>query len=109
MAQAAVQERIGTMIQKFADLGESKIQVTLEMENSPHQSGPDFFKVKIQLSRGRYDGVIIEKADSNLYTALATITDHMLEKLNRFGDRTRVKERVTARKISEKSRTVSGA
>ena len=99
MAREAAQERIEALIEKFDDLGESKIQVTLEMENSPAQAGPDFFKVKLYVSRGRYDGITVEKSDSNLYVALAEVVDHMLEVLNRFGDRARVKERKRARNL----------
>jgi ribosome-associated translation inhibitor RaiA len=100
IALDAVNERVDTLIEKFPDLAESKLQVTLEMENSPKQAGPDFFKVKLHVSRGRYDGVTIEKSNSNLYVALADMVDHLLESLNRFGDKIRVKERKKARKIS---------
>lgn len=99
MAREAVQERIEILVDKFPDLNESKTQVTLEMENSPTQAGPDLFKVKIHMSRGRYDGITCEKSDSNLYVALAEVVDHMLEALNRFGDKARVKERKNARQI----------
>lgn len=97
IAQTAVQNRIEGLIQKFADLNESKIQVTLEMENSPFQAGPDLFRVKLYVSRGRYNGITIQKADANLYVALAEVVDNMLEVLNRYGDRARVKERRLAR------------
>lgn len=100
IAREAVQDRIESLADKFPNLSESKILVTLEMENSPIQAGPDFFKVKLHVSRGRYNGITVEKADSNLYVALAEIVDHMLERLNRFGDRVRVKEKKNARKIA---------
>lgn len=99
MAQEAAQERVEALIEKFDDLCESKIQVTLEMENSPTQAGPDLFKVKLHVSRGRYDGITVEKSDPNMYVALAEVVDHMLEVLNRFGDRARVKERKRAREL----------
>lgn len=99
MAREAVHDRIETLVEKFPDLSQSKIQITLEMENSPTQAGPDLFKVKIHLARGRYNGITVEKSDASLYVALADLVDHMLEKLNRFGDRARVKERTRARKI----------
>ena len=100
MALEATHERVEGLIAKFPDLSESKIQVTLEMENSPAQAGPDLFRVKLHVARGRYDGIIVDKADGNLYVALADVVDHMLEKLNRYGDRLRVKERTKARKIA---------
>ncbi len=101
MAREAVHERIEALIEKFPDLSESKIQITLEMENSPSQAGPDLFRVKLHVARGRYDGITIDKSDSSLYVALAEVVDHMLEKLNRFGDKQRVKERTRARKIAQ--------
>jgi len=101
MAREVVQERIDILIGKFPDLNRSKVQVTLEMENSPTQAGPDLFKVKLHVSRGRYDGITCEKSDSNLYVALAEVVDHMLEALNRFGDKARVKERRNARQIAK--------
>lgn len=92
-------ERVQPLIEKFSDLSKSKIQITFEMENSPKQAGPDLYKVKFHIIRGRYNGITVEKSDSNLYIALAEVVDHMLEVLNRFGDRTRVKQRKQARKI----------
>lgn len=103
LAQEAVHERISRLIEKFPDLNDCKIRVTLEMENSPFQAGPDLFKVKLHVASGRYDGVTIEKSDSSLYVALAEIVDHMLELLNRFGDRSRVKERSRARQIAREA------
>lgn len=103
VVQEAVCDRIETLRDKFPDLDKSKIQITLEMENSPHQSGPDLFKVKLHIVRGRYDGITVEKADANLYLALAEVADHMLEKLNRFGDRSRVKQRNRARQIAREA------
>ncbi len=100
MAREAVQKRIEVFVDKFPALNESKILITLEMENSPTQAGPDFFRVKLHISRGRYDGLTCEKSDSNLYVALAEVVDHMLEALNRFSDKARVKQRRNARQIA---------
>ncbi len=103
LAREAVNERVESLVTKFPDLGKCKIHTTLEMENSLTQPGPDLFKVKFLVTNGRYSGVVVEKSDSNLYVALADVVDHMLEKLNRFGDRTRVKERTKARKIVQEA------
>lgn len=101
LAREAAQDRIETLIEKFPDLGQSRIQITLEMQNSPAQAGPDVFKVKVHVTRAKYNGITVEKASPNLYVALADVVDHMLETLNRFGDRARVKERRIAREISQ--------
>ena len=99
----SVIDRVSVLVEKFPDLREGKIRITLEMENSPAQAGPDYFKVKVYISRGRYGGVIVEKSSSNLYVALADVIDHLLEKLNRFGDKNRVRERNNARQIAKKA------
>jgi len=100
LAREAVEERLEPLVDKFPDLKASKIKVTLEMENSPTKAGPDLFRVKLHAVGARYDGIVLEKANSNLYIALADLADHMLESLNRFGDRIRVKERKQARHIN---------
>lgn len=100
IAREAVEDKINGLVEKFPALKESQLKVTLEMENSQFQAGPDLFKVKFLVSRGRYDGVIVEKKNSNLYIALADLSDHLLETLNRFGDKERVKDRTRSRKAS---------
>lgn len=97
-----VLSRVGSLVSKFKLLEKSNIQVTLEMENSPQQAGLDQFNVKIQIQSGKYAGVIVEKSHSNAYSALADAIDHMLEGLNRQGDKMRVKEIKSARKSAKK-------
>ena len=101
LAKDAVLERIEGLVSKFSDLKESRIVVTLEMENSPTQAGPDHFNVKLHIARGRFDGMTVTKSDSNMYVALADLVDHMLELLNRAGDRERVKRRANARDFAQ--------
>ncbi len=99
LARQVVHERLEAIIEKFEDLKKSRLYVTLEMENSPIQAGPDLFTVKVQVNGGRYQGVRIIKSASSLYVALADVVDHMLETLNRFGDKARVTERAKARRL----------
>lgn len=101
LAREAAVERIKAVAEKFEQLNESRIVVTLEMQNSPIQAGPDLFTVKVQVNGGRYQGVRIVKSASNLYVALADVVDHMLETLNRFSDKARVTERSKARKLRD--------
>ncbi|MFN7728559.1 MAG: hypothetical protein ACK5P7_05340 [Bdellovibrio sp.] len=107
LASEAALERIEGLILKFPDLAKSHVQLTLEMQNSPFQAGPDLFKIKLCTTRGRYTGIVVEKEDANLYVALAELTDDMLEVLNRFGDRERVKRlkqaRTFVRELKKKS------
>lgn len=100
LAREIVTERIEALVEKFEDLKNCRIMITLEMENSPTQSGPDLFKVKLHVSNGRFGGTTVTKSDSSLYKALAEMMDHMLEKLNRAGDRERVRERTKARQLA---------
>lgn len=99
MAKDAAVERFESVIEQFPDLKESKLIVTLSMENSPRQTGPDLFTVKVYCRGGRYRGITLEKSAPNLYAALADVVEHMLERLNRFGDRSRVKTREKARRL----------
>jgi ribosome-associated translation inhibitor RaiA len=97
IAREAVLNRIEGLVEKFPKLNESRIVVLLEMENSPHKPGPDLFRVKVQIFKGVYDDVSLNKAHENLYVALAEVVDTLLERLNRFSDRERVTKRRQAR------------
>ena len=95
---------MGALVEKFEDLQESRLVVTLEMQNSPLQAGPDLFVVHLQVSRGRFAGTRIKKSDANLYRALAEVVDHMLELTNRAGDKKRIRQRNQGRKTIKEIR-----
>ena len=99
LAKEAAIEHVETLISRFPDLEGSKITMTLSMDNSPTQAGPDLFSVKFQCKSGKYKGVILEKYASNYYKALAALSDNLLERLNRFGDKKRVQNRKKARQL----------
>ncbi len=98
LAREAVTERLESLKDKFPDLSTCRIVTLLEMHNSPLKPGPDLFTVKMQVVNGRYRGVTIKKSDGNMYVALASVIENLLERLNRFGDRARVKNRKQSRK-----------
>lgn len=100
LAREAALDRVGALVDKFEDLKDCRIVVTLEMKNSPIKVGPDLFSVRLHVMNGRFAGVIVTKSESNLYKALADMADHMLEKLNRAGDKERVKQRTKARQLT---------
>lgn len=106
LARDIVNERLARIFDKFEDLKKSRVQVTLEMQNSPTQAGPDLLKARVNVFRGRYDGVVLEKANPSLYVALADLSEHMLEVLNRIGDRRRVKSRRQARQCATRANIV---
>lgn len=97
LARDAVSERLDTIAEKFPDLRDSRVEAVVEMHNSPFKSGPDLFTVRVQILNGRYRGVAIAKSNSNMYLALWAVVEKLLERLNRFGDRTRVNDLKKAR------------
>jgi ribosome-associated translation inhibitor RaiA len=92
-------ERVQSIVDRFPELTKHKMSVTLSMDNSPLKPGPDLFKVKFLISGKKYKNIILEKSASSLYSALAVVVEQVLERLNRFGDRQRVKNRNLARTI----------
>jgi len=98
LAREAVKERFESIFDKFPNLKKSRMKVTLEMQNSPLQAGPDVFSVKVQCRLGRGKGIRLEKSAQSLYVALADVVEHMQELLNRSGDRVRSKARKSERK-----------
>ncbi len=101
LARDLALERISTVVDRFPDLRNHRVDATLSMENSPIQAGPDVFTVKLYIHGRRYKSVLIQKSAMNLYAALAAVVEHSLERLNRFGDRDRVKQRSRARKTRD--------
>lgn len=97
-----VKERISDAVAKFPKGHPKSVVVTLGMENSPKQAGPDLFKVRTEIIGGRYHGLILEKEASDLYKALADVSDGLLERLNRFSDRLRTKARKQRRELVSK-------
>lgn len=92
-------ERIRTIAERFPDLNDHKISATLSMENSPTQAGPDVFTVKLFITGKRYRSVMIEKSGQTFFSALAEVIEHALERLNRYGDKERVRRRNQLRKL----------
>jgi len=100
LAKELAIERIRTVVERFPELQKSRITITLSMENSPLHPGPDLFSVKVFCAGGKFDSVTLQKSAGSLYAALAEVVDHLLERLNRFSDRTRVKTRRKSRRSS---------
>jgi ribosome-associated translation inhibitor RaiA len=89
LARDIVNERMQPIFERFDRLLPSDVVVTLKMDNSPEQAGPDLFWVKFHCTRGPYRGIILEKSSSNLYAGLADVVDGLLERLARHADRKR--------------------
>ena len=100
LAQEIVRKRIGDLFLKFPYLKNHDVRICLSMENSFSQAGPDLFTAKMIVQGSRFNNLILEKSAPNLYQAIADLDGHLLEKLNRAGDRRRVKSRKQKRRIT---------
>jgi ribosome-associated translation inhibitor RaiA len=102
LAVRIVKARITDAVARFPKGQARSVVVTLEMENSPKQAGPDLYKVRTEIIGGRYHGLILEKGGPSLYKALADVNDRLLERLNRISDRLRTKARKERREFISK-------
>ena len=99
LAEKVVLEKMNLLIEKFPELEQNSIQLTLSMDNSSIQPGPDEFGIKIQIKGKKFEGLILEKRAKSLYLAMALAYAASLELLNRRIDKIRVKSRTQLRKI----------
>lgn len=99
LAREIVLERMNAIVEKFPDLEGHSISLTLSMDNSSSQAGPDEFGIMVKIRGKKFDGLIVEKKARTLYLALAGISEVLLELLNRRTDKLRVKKRAFARKV----------
>ena len=97
LVKEAILDRLEDDLIRFPDLNDCRVFVTVSMDNSPEQAGPDLFRVKLRITSGRYKGIILEKSGINFYLALAEMNESLLERLNRFVEKKRVKRRGKAR------------
>lgn len=93
LARQIVQDRIGPIISKFRSLIGHNVTVTLEMENSPLQPGPDLFTVSILINGSTHKFLKMEKADGNLYHAVAMVADGIFELLSKANDRIKTQKK----------------
>lgn len=98
LAREIVTDQVARVLQKF-DIEENLVALTLSMENSPLQPGPDVFAVKLKVQGSECFDLVMEKRSPSLYIAAADLTEALLEALNRRTDRVRVKERRRERQL----------
>ena len=75
LAKNIVTERLSPILEKFSHIRDHRITVTLEMENSPSQAGPDYFTVSTMINGPLYKNIKLEKSSENLYLATAAASD----------------------------------
>ncbi|MEZ4871956.1 MAG: HPF/RaiA family ribosome-associated protein [Bdellovibrionales bacterium] len=89
LAKEVVRDHLKNLTDRFPDLKSCRLVITLDMHNSPTQAGPDEFSVKFHCRSGKYKGAILEKRESTLYKALAELSNHLPERLNRHVEKNR--------------------
>jgi hypothetical protein len=102
LTQAIVLRRIVGLLSKFPSLENSRVLVTLEMENSPTQAGVDHFSVKLQILSGPLRGLRISKSSDTLHSALAEVMEDGFETFSRYYHKKRDQKRQRARRHAER-------
>ncbi len=87
LAKDIVHEKISPILNKFPSLEGHRIILTLEMENSPRQAGPDLFTVSSMVRGKTYKMLKIKKSSSNFYHATAELADGLNELLSQESSR----------------------
>lgn len=101
MLRETIEERLHPILDKFPDLKTHKVSLSIQMENSPFKAGADLFTLKMRINGDRYKELVLKKSSPNFYLALAEVHEHLLERLNRYGDRERVKNRKQVRTLRQ--------
>jgi hypothetical protein len=65
LARDLVRARISGIVDKFSALRDHRITVTLEMENSPTQAGPDSFSASSVVSGRRFRALKLKRPARN--------------------------------------------
>jgi ribosomal subunit interface protein len=78
-----VSEKIQPIIEKYPALVGHQIVLTLEMENSPNQAGPDLFTVTSMVKGKTYKNLKIKRSSSNFYVAIGELADRFNEQLSK--------------------------
>ncbi len=88
-----VEDRVRHLEEKFPELHSEKLLVTLSMENSPYQRGPDHYTVRLITRAKKFKDTVLERSAPNLYIALADVIDRALEVLHRKAEKRRERRR----------------
>lgn len=102
IVEQIVRSRIEESVSKFPELERHKLVATIYMENSPEQAGRDLFGVRLRISGPYHTNIILEKAESNMYLALAELQEALLERMRRAREKKRSKTRTWGRTIKQK-------
>lgn len=87
--EAALQEKIEHVLNRFPQSHRASITATVNMENSQLHPGPDLFQVKLIVLLKGMRPVVLQKENSNVYQTIAQVTDRLSEVLHRHFQRLR--------------------
>jgi hypothetical protein len=91
--KSLVLDRVQSVLEKFPQNRRGKAVVYVSMENSPRQSGPDVFGVKVFLKNSVARSFILSKKAASLFQATAEVADGLLENMHRQHDKMQRRER----------------
>ena len=100
-----VHERVESVLEKFPQTEKGNAIVYVSMENSHHQAGPDFFKVKVLLKGLKMKPIVLAKHSQNLYEATAQVVDSLLESFHRHSEKLMTKRRSSQRRLKHLMQT----
>jgi len=87
LAKNVIQERVSHILKKFPTLVGHKITLTLEMYNSPKQSGPDLYAANVLVTGKTFKSIRLKKTSENFYQAIAVLMDRFIYTVSRNNDR----------------------
>lgn len=100
LARGIVEDKLSPVFDKFPHLAHANVTVTLEMENSPAQAGPDLFNAWVVIKGTRTTAFKLKRSDTNLYRAVSQLEDALMEKLSGLHHKTVVSARLGKRQRS---------
>lgn len=98
-AEELIIERLQKVREKFPNLKWSRQVITVSMENSPFQAGPDLFTIQFHCRTGQFRGALLKKSSESLYAAVADLFESLIERLSRLGSKERAKMRGRTRRM----------
>jgi ribosome-associated translation inhibitor RaiA len=86
-AQEIIKEKLEAVFEKFPTLSEHKVTLTVEMENSPRQAGPDQFTISTMVTGKVFKNLRIKKSSKNFYLTVTEVVNGFNKLLNRETER----------------------
>jgi ribosome-associated translation inhibitor RaiA len=94
--QKNLAEKWEKVLAKFPLVHNHHPHITVEMLNSPKHAGKDWYRIKFSLQDEYYGTLVQEAEGDNIYAAIEEVFHHLPQRLNKIGDKKRVKRRKSA-------------